>query len=115
PLDRARQRELRPAHALDEVAAAADAERLELREGVVQRREAALVALREHLLARDDAVALEQQLGDGPPALGRGCRVVPGAEHLRCQRPAALNLRLSAGAAPGREARAARGSCARPP
>ena len=37
------QRELRAAHALDEVAAPADAERLEVGEGVVQQREAALM------------------------------------------------------------------------
>ena len=61
-LDRAGQRELRAAEPLDEVAAAAHPERLEVAERVVERREAAGDPLREHLLAREDPVALEQQL-----------------------------------------------------
>ena len=62
-LGRARQRELRAAEALDEVAALADADRLQRDERVVQGGEAAGDALGQHVLARDDAVALEQQLG----------------------------------------------------
>ena len=70
-LDGAGERELGAAHALDEVAAAADAERLELGEGVVEQGEAAADALGEHLLAGDDPVALEQQLGERTAALER--------------------------------------------
>src|SRR5919206_2345208 len=100
-LDRAGQRELRPAEALDEVAAPAGADGLELRERVVQAGEAAGDALGQHLLARDDAVALEQQLGQrAPPARRLGRR----AEQRLGQRPAALDLRLGAAATPGAEA-----------
>src|SRR5204862_4019941 len=91
PLDRSRQRELRAAEPFDEVAAARDADRLERRELVVERREAARDPLGEHLLAGDDAVALEQQLGLRAPA---GARLDVGAEERRRQRPAALDLRL---------------------
>ena len=92
-LHRAGQRELRSAHALDEVAAAADAQRLEVAEGVVQERETAPDALGEHLLARDDPVALEQQLRERAPALaapraGGAAR----SNTRRRQRPAALDL-----------------------
>ena len=90
-LDGAGQGELRAAHALDEVAAPADAECLEARERVVEHREATLDPLGEHLLARDDAVALEQQLGERPPALGCTRRpLVRGAAEDACvsdQRP----------------------------
>src|SRR6185312_17496566 len=64
PLDRAGQRELRAAEPLDEVTAPRDAERLELRQLGVDRGETAGDTLREHLLAGQDAVALEQQLGE---------------------------------------------------
>ena len=91
-LDRAGQRELRAAQALDEVAAAGDAERLEGAERVVERGEAAGDALGQHLLAGDDPVALEQQLGErAAPRAGLG-RV---AEQRRGQRPAALDLALA--------------------
>ena len=70
-LDGAGQGELRAAEALDEVAAPAHAERLELAEGVVEDREAAGDPLGQHLLAGDDAVALEQQLGQRAPAGAR--------------------------------------------
>src|SRR5213078_4112265 len=53
-LDRAGQRELRTAEALDEVAAPADAEGLEVAERVVERGEAARDALGEDLLTGDD-------------------------------------------------------------
>ncbi len=67
PLDRAGQRELRAAEALDEVPAPGDPERLELRELGVDRREPARHALGQHLLAGQDPVALEQQLGERAP------------------------------------------------
>ena len=93
PLDGAGERELGAAHALDEVAAPADAERLEVGERVVEHREAALDALGEHLLAGDDAVALEQQLGQRATALDRPCRPLgPASEHRLGQRPASLHL-----------------------
>src|SRR4029079_12034358 len=101
-LDRAGERELRGAEALDEVAAPAHAERLELAEGVVEDREAAGDPLGEHLLARDDPVALEQQLGQRATP---GARLDLGAEEGGGQRPAPLHLGL--GAAPARAEAAA--------
>ena len=94
PLDGSGERELGTAHALDEVAPPADAERLEVAEGVVQAGEAAGDALGEHLLAGDDAVALEQQLGERPPALGGmgGHFIPPAVEDGRGERPAPLHL-----------------------
>src|SRR5262249_25563036 len=80
------------------VAAPADAERLELAEGVVEDREAAREALGEHLLAGDDAVALEQQLGQRATPL-TGLRLA--AEERGGQRPAPLHLRRRAAAARG--------------
>ena len=59
-LDRARERELGTAEPVDEVAAARDADRLERGELVIQRGETAGDPLGQHLLAGDDAVALEQ-------------------------------------------------------
>ena len=97
-LDRAGQRELRTAEALDEVAAPADAEGLEVAERVVERGEAARDALGEDLLTGDDAVALEQQLGQRA-ALGPGLGAA--AEDPARQRPTALDGRLG-----GRAARA---------
>ena len=92
-LDGAGQRELRPAEAFDEVAAAADAEGLELREGVVEDREAARDPFGEDLLAGDDAVALQQQLGLSSPALA-GLRLA--AKDRVGERPATLNGGLTA-------------------
>src|SRR3954471_22313755 len=94
PLDRAGERELRAPEPLDEVAAPARAERLELRERVVEDREAAGDALGEDLLAADDAVALKQQLGERAAALA-GVRLA--AEDRAGQGPAPLDLRLRAG------------------
>ena len=94
-LDRPGERELGPAHALDEVPAPADAERLEVVEGVVQRGKATANVLRQHLLARDDPVALEQQFGQRAPAIGgAGGILSDGAEDAGRERPAALDLRL---------------------
>jgi hypothetical protein len=94
-LDGAGQRELRAAEALDEVAAAADAERLERAERVVQQAETAAHALGEHVLARDDAVALEQQLGTGAAAqAGIGLAT----EDRGRERPASLHGRSGAAA-----------------
>ena len=107
-LDRARQRELRAAEALDEVAAAGDAERLQRGERVVERGEAAGDALGQHLLAGDDAVALEQQLG--LRAAARGRIVVARANSGARQRPAALDLRLRAARGARRSGAGARAS-----
>src|SRR5215211_2324803 len=95
-LDGARQRELRAAEAFDEVAAAADSEGLERAEGVVQEAESAGGALGEHVLARDDPVALEQQLCARAPS-ERGIRL--SAEDGGRQRPAPLHGRARAAAA----------------
>src|SRR6202035_3076081 len=95
-------------HALDEVAAAADPERLEVGEGLVEHCEPSLDPLGEHLLTGDDAVALEQQLGEGAPALDRARgRTIAGAEHGLGQRPAALDLRLRSAPAAAAEPRPA--------
>ncbi len=121
PLDGSGERELCAAHALDEVAAPADAERLELGERVVEQREAALDALGEDLLASDDAVALEQELGECAPALARaGGPFGPAAEDPLGERPAALDLSLRAAApvSPGKarapDARPARATAGEP-
>ena len=63
PLDRPGQRELRAAEPLDEVAAAADAERLERAQLAVDGAVAAGDALAADAVARYDPLALEQQLG----------------------------------------------------
>ena len=86
-LDGPRQRELRAAETLDEVAAARDPERLQTAQLGVERREAARDAFGEHELAREDPVALEQQLRQRAPARGRV--LLRGAgEERRGQRPA---------------------------
>ena len=72
-LDRAGQRELGAAEALDEVAAASGAEQLEVAELRVEGGEAAGDALGEDRLTGDDAVALQHQLGLGAQA-GTGGR-----------------------------------------
>ena len=80
PLDRAGQRELGAAEALDEVAAAGGAEQLEVAELRVEGREAAGDALGEDRLAGDDPVALEHQLGLGAqPRAGLGAFSKSGA------------------------------------
>ena len=72
-LDRAAERELRAAEALDEVAAAARAERLERTQLGVDRAVAAGDALAADGVARDDPLPLEQQLRERPPVgLGAG-------------------------------------------
>ena len=100
-LDRAGERELGPAEALDEVAAPRGAEHLQVRELAVEAREAAGDALGEHRLAGDDPVALEHQLGLGaqPRALRGGV-----AEQRLGQRPAALDRLLGGVAARGEAA-----------
>ena len=108
PLDGAGERELSAAESLDEVAAARDAERLELGQLGVDRREAARHALGEHLLAGQDPVALEHQLGQRAAPRRRGR---PRAEQRCGQRPAALDLGRGARAAPARcEPAGARGA-----
>ncbi len=117
-LHRSWQRELCAAETLDEVAAPAHAKRLQLCERTVQSREATGNALGGDLLARQHAIALEQQLGKGattptqlldsirPAALL--ARHLSGEERER-ERPAALHLRARAKAA-----RAQRGAAKAP-
>ena len=62
-----RQRELRAAEPLDEVAAAADAERLEVAQLAVDRAVAAGDSFAAHAVARDDPLPLEQELGERAP------------------------------------------------
>ena len=64
PLDRAGQRELRAAQALDEVPATADAERLELAELAVDRGVATRDPFGAYAVTGHDPLALEQQLGE---------------------------------------------------
>src|SRR3954447_8490274 len=99
PLDRAGQRELRPAEPFDEVAAPADAERLERAERVVEEAEPAGRAFGEHVLAGDDPVALQQQLGARAAAQGGWGSYLLCAEDGARQRPAALDRRAGAAAA----------------
>ena len=67
PLDRPRQRELRPAETLDEVAAPADAERLERLQLRVDGAVAAADPLAADAVAGDDPLPLEQELGERAP------------------------------------------------
>ncbi len=114
PLDRAAERELRAAEALDEVAAPADAERLERPQLAVDRAVAAGDPLGAHAVARDDALPLEQELRERAPVAARSANSALG------QRPASLRrgdrgraLRARSGAAAARacgDAVAARGA-----
>src|SRR5439155_7496057 len=92
PLDRTAERELRAAEALDEVAAAAQPQRLERAQVRVDRAVASGDALRAHAVTRDDPLPLEQQLRERAP-VGRA------AEEAGGERPAALR-----GRGPGRTA-----------
>ena len=83
PLDRSGQRELRAAEPLDEVATSADADRLQILELAVHGAVTARDALTADAVARDDALALEQELGKRAPFRHTG------EEPIR-QRPAAL-------------------------
>ena len=104
-LDRARQRELRAAEAFDEVAAPRDADRLQRRERVIERGEAARDALGQHQLAGDDAVALEQQLG---------LRAAPRRRIVVAAEQARRSATSGPGRRAGRRAGATRTSAARP-
>ncbi len=108
-----RQRELRRAHAGDEVAAAHPAAVLERPEDLVHGREAARESLGLRHLAGDQAVAREQLLGGGRGPLGRPHR---GGRALLHQRPAPLGRGRQRCAGSGRRARPCRcgGSLARP-
>src|SRR6266511_2434106 len=66
PLDRSRKRELRAAETLDEVAAAAHAERLQRTQLAVDGAVAAGNSLAADTVPRDDPLALEQKLGERP-------------------------------------------------
>ena len=70
-LDRARQRELGAAEPLDEVAAPAGADRLEILQLRVDGAVAARDPLAAHAVARDDALPLEQQLRERTPVGSR--------------------------------------------
>ena len=100
PLDRAAEGELRAAEPLDEVAAAAEAERLERLQLAVDRAVAARDALGADSVADDDALALEHQLGKRAPVGAAG-------EETACERPAALGRGDLAGAAAREAARRA--------
>ena len=67
PLDGSRERELRAAEPLDEVAAPADAERLQRPQLAVDRSVAAGNPLAADAVARDDPLPLEQELGERAP------------------------------------------------
>ena len=82
-LDRSGERELRAPEALDEVAAPAGADRLEVLQLGVDGAVAAGNAFAAHAVAGDDALPLEQELGEGA-AVGRA------GEEAVCLRPAAL-------------------------
>jgi hypothetical protein len=79
PLDRSAERELRAAQALDEVAAAAEPERLERLQLAVDGAVAAGDALGADAVAGDDALALEQQLREAPPVRRGPRRAAPSA------------------------------------
>ena len=100
-LDGAGQRKLGAPEPLDEVAAAGDAKRLELRQLGVDRREAAGDPLGQDLLAREYAVPFEQQLGQRPPTRAR---INTRREQRRRQRPPALDLGGRSDAPPSGEA-----------
>ena len=110
-LDGSGESELRSAQSLDEVAAATDAQRLEVPQLAVHGRVAARHALAADAVARDDALALEKQLGErarvrvaredrggpGPAALRGGDRVGPATREAT--RPALRPRSLEAAAA----------------
>ena len=77
PLDGSAERELRASEPLDEVAAAAEPERLERSQLAVDGSVAAGDPLCADAVARDDALPLEQQLGQRP-AVGTCPGTVPG-------------------------------------
>ena len=72
PLDRAAERELRSAEALDEVAAPAEPERLERLQLPVDRAVPADDPLAAHAVAGDDPLPLEEQLGEAADRTGPG-------------------------------------------
>ena len=77
PLDRAAERELRPAEPLDEVAPPAEPERLERLQLPVDGAVAARNTLGADAVPRDDALPLEQELGERPPIRVRPGRACP--------------------------------------
>src|SRR6266540_1158327 len=93
----AEEDELGTAQTLDEVAAPADAERLERAQLRVNGAVAARDSLAADAVARDDPLALEQQLGEGAPVGLAG-------EEAVGRRPAALRRRDAGGALPGEAA-----------
>ena len=104
PLDRAAERELRAAEPLDEVAAPARAERLERAQLGVDGAVAAGDPLAADAVARDDPLALEQELGERAPV-----RLAP------AKRPAASDQRpcvaVTAAARVREKRRARRSGC----
>ena len=93
PLDRAAERELGSAQALDEVAAPREPERLQRLELAVDGAVPADDPLAADAVARDDPLPLEQELGEGP-AVG------PAGEQAAGQRPAPLRRGRLAGPQP---------------
>ena len=96
PLDRSGKRELGAAESFDEVAAPAGADRLEILQLGVDGAVAAGDPLAADAVARDDSLALEQQLGERAPVRRSGEQPVG-------RRPAPLGRR-DRGAAGAREA-----------
>jgi hypothetical protein len=93
PFDRPGQCELGAAESLDEISAPADPERLERAELGIDGAVAALHALPADAVARDDALPLEQELGQRA-ALGalrekrsRQCPAALGRGRSGCPRP----------------------------
>src|SRR5207302_535398 len=83
PLDRSAESELGAAESFDEVAATARSERLERLQLAVHRAVAAGDSLRADGIARHDAVAFEEKLGER-------ATVGDAVEQRLCERPAAL-------------------------
>ena len=113
-LDGSGESELRSAQSLDEVPPPAEAQRLEVPQLPVHGRVAAGHALAADAVARDDALALEEQLGErarvrvaredrggaGPAALRRGDRIGPATREAT--RPALRPRSLEAACGPKR-------------
>src|SRR5919108_731667 len=91
PLDRAGQRELRAAEALDEVAAAARAQRLQGAQLAVDGAVPAGDPLSAHAVAGDDPLPLEEELGERAP-------LRPLGEQPIRRRPPPLRRRYRGGA-----------------
>ena len=83
PLDPTRKRKLGAAEALDEVAAPAGSDRLEILQLAVHRAVPARDALGAHAVARHDSLPLEQQLRERAPVRAPG-KSLSVSDHLPC-------------------------------